>query len=37
MAPRTIEALCKDTGKILSMFSKQDFLNYFAADGYAPE
>ncbi|MBT4890270.1 MAG: IS630 family transposase, partial [Rhodospirillales bacterium] len=36
LAPRTVEALWKNTGEIVAMFSKQECLNYFAADGYDP-
>lgn len=36
LGPRTVDALWKNTGEIVAMFTKQECQNYFTADGYAP-
>lgn len=35
-APRTVDELCKATGKICDFYTPQECANFFKADGYAP-
>ncbi len=37
IAPRTVEELWNAAGKICGFFTPQECLNFFKADGYAPE
>ena len=36
-AERTIEGLWRTIGRLIEAFTPQEFANYFAAAGYAPE
>ncbi len=37
LKPRTVDELWKATGTVCDLFKPEECLNFFAADGYAPE
>ena len=37
LKPRTVDDLWKAAGKVCDLYKPDECMNFFAADGYAPE